>query len=98
MNLPHSSLQLHRSHLLRLRGSHGRVIKCKSGRAWITLQDDCRDVFVGPGEAFVIEGQGLVLVEAIEPTVLTIQRGASTTSAVARLRMIWGYLSTPDVS
>ncbi|HEX8987870.1 MAG TPA: DUF2917 domain-containing protein [Rhodocyclaceae bacterium] len=57
---------------LRLAGVRGRSIRCTEGRAWITAPGLAMDVFLGPGEDWRCESDGLVLVEAMGRAAVTI--------------------------
>jgi hypothetical protein len=57
--------ELHENHPLRLVEAAGRRIQCVSGVAWITAHGHSADIFLRPGELFVVPNGGLVLAEAI---------------------------------
>ncbi len=57
--------ELHENHPLRLIGAEGRRMKCLSGVLWITAYDQPIDVFLRPGQTYVIPNGGLVLAEAV---------------------------------
>ena len=61
---------------LRISDGKGMVITGHAGLAWLTLRGNRHDIFLGPGDAFAIDERGLVIIEAIEPTVLILQRPA----------------------
>lgn len=62
---PGVECRLHPNRPLRLTRARGRHIRCTSGCAWVTAPGMADDVFLHAGETWRIEGNGLVLVEAI---------------------------------
>src|SRR5437763_672020 len=66
MNGP--ALVLDRLQRFALVDAQGAVAQVKSGRVWITLEHDRRDIFLEPGETWVIDRDGLTLVQAEEPS------------------------------
>jgi len=57
--------ELHENFPLRVVGAGGRRVHCLSGVIWITAYDHPDDVFLRPGEVFVIPNDRLVLAEAV---------------------------------
>jgi hypothetical protein len=57
---------------LRLAGARGRRILCTAGCAWITAPGVADDIFLHGGEAWVVAGDGLVLVEAVGSAAVAI--------------------------
>lgn len=57
--------------LLSLGQGNSVEIGCESGAVWITQDNDPRDVVLNAGESFVSDRPGIVLVYALQPTVLT---------------------------
>jgi hypothetical protein len=68
-------LELAARELLPLADICGRRVRCLEGRVWITLDGDPRDVFLGPGESFVVDRGGVTLVHAMEPARLRLDAG-----------------------
>lgn len=58
--------------LLRVRSGVGHAIVCHSGSLWVTQHRDQRDVVLGAGESFALDRDGLALVQALEPSAITI--------------------------
>lgn len=56
---------LHEGYPLRLVGARGRRVQCLDGIVWITACNQPADIFLKPGEVFVIPNGGLVLAEAV---------------------------------
>lgn len=48
-----------------LRGGVGARIVCTHGTLWITAEGCTDDIFLAPGEAYVITSAGLVLIEGL---------------------------------
>lgn len=61
----HADYELDENHPLGLRRVAGRRIECLAGVAWITAYNQPEDVFLQPGEEFIIPNRGLLLLEAI---------------------------------
>ena len=49
----------------RLRGAAGWAITCCAGTAWVTQEDDPRDIFLRAGESFTLDRAGLALIYAL---------------------------------
>lgn len=50
---------------LRLNKASGVGVTCTSGTIWITISDDPDDIFLNPGQQYVLTSNQLALVEAI---------------------------------
>ena len=48
-----------------LRDARGQRIACTAGTIWITLTGETGDIFLSVGEAYVVPGNGLAIVESI---------------------------------
>jgi len=57
--------ELYDNHPLRLSDGKGRRVECIAGVLWITAYDSSSDIFLRPGESFIVPNGGLVLVEGI---------------------------------
>jgi hypothetical protein len=57
--------------LLTLDAARPVEIGCQSGQLWITQDNDVRDVVLSPGERFVSDRAGTVLVHALSNAVLS---------------------------
>jgi hypothetical protein len=71
---------------LALTDAAGAVAEVKSGSLWITMERDTRDIFLGPGDAWRIDRDGLTLVEAEEPSTIVL------TEAIAPHRGLTGWM------
>lgn len=50
--------------IVRLDGARGTTLRVTRGVAWVTLENDTRDVVLTAGDVFTIDRGGLTLVEA----------------------------------
>lgn len=57
--------ELHEGYPLRLVGAKGRRVQCIAGVLWITATNERADIFLKPGDNYVIPNGGLALAEAI---------------------------------
>ena len=59
--------------LFRLDGvGHGRIIHCRAGALWVTQTGDATDYILGPGDVFVVERTGRVVVQVLEEAAFAI--------------------------
>lgn len=59
-----------------LRGARGACITCTAGTVWITVADEPGDIFLTPGQAHVVRGRGLAIVESMGAGSIRIARPA----------------------
>jgi hypothetical protein len=57
---------------LRITGGASLLVAAHAGALWITEEGDTRDVIVTNGRSYRIESNGLAIVNALEPTSVTI--------------------------
>lgn len=88
-----SPLVLHRLQRLGLVDAAGTVAKVVSGRLWITLENDRRDIFLAAGDSWTIDRDGLTLVQAEERATLVLtdarKRRAAWRSRIAKSIARW---------
>lgn len=65
-------VRLARDELLGLRNGRGALVFVESGTAWITQENDLRDVLVPAGESFRIDRDGVALVQAHRAATITV--------------------------
>jgi hypothetical protein len=53
---------------LRVLNGRGVTVRCLEGIAWLTVEGEAGDRFLGPGEEYRITGKGLALIEGIKGT------------------------------
>lgn len=78
IDLVSSELCLTNGNPIRLTKACGVRIRCISGIIWITLPDRLADIFLGIGESYLIDAQGLVLVESINEGRVSVEMAAKS--------------------
>jgi hypothetical protein len=74
-----ATINLRKGEIRRVRNGLGQRIESLSGSLWVTIDNDPRDIVVGPGEGFSVDRDGdalisamddsqFVLLDALEPT------------------------------
>jgi Protein of unknown function (DUF2917) len=63
---------LKQKQVLKVRSGVGHAIVCDSGALWVTQYRDQRDVVLEAGQSFALDRDGLALVQALEPSAITI--------------------------
>ncbi len=58
----HAQVQLHPARPLRLSAAKGTRLRSVGGTAWITIDNDARDLVLAPGEEWTVESDQPVLV------------------------------------
>jgi hypothetical protein len=71
----------------------GAAVKVLSGRVWLTMDGDRRDIVLPSGDAHTIERNGLTLINAFEPSVVHVQPPQAQPAAwKGWLRKVWDAL------
>lgn len=52
----------------------GVLIVCREGVLWVTQTGDTRDHLLNPGERYTACGNGVIVIEALRPAELRIER------------------------
>lgn len=65
-DLQPAAIELRKGEIHRIRNGLGQRIEALSGCLWVTIDNDLRDIFVGPGEGFSIDRGGDTLVSAMD--------------------------------
>jgi hypothetical protein len=65
-DLTPAARHLRKGEILRLGAARGRRVESIHGGLWITMDHDVRDVVLGTGEGFTIDGDGEALVSALD--------------------------------
>src|SRR5262245_26171725 len=73
ISLSRASVCLERGRGISLRDAAGVVLTTFTGRAWLTMEGDVRDIDLAPGTAYRIERDGLTLVSALEATCVEVR-------------------------
>lgn len=68
--------ELAQGRTLAVRNGRGRAIVVFSGQVWITQDNDLRDTFVGAGESFELDHDGLALATALDDSRLMVLSAA----------------------
>lgn len=82
-------LHLHADQPLRLENARGLTLRCVSGCVWITLAGEAEDIFLHPGQEYVIRSRRLLLIEGI---------GEGRVSVLRQVRPRWFGLGRPAAS
>ena len=64
--------ELAQGRTLAVHNGRGRAIVVFSGQVWVTQDDDLRDTFVGAGESFQLDRDGLALATALDDSRLLV--------------------------
>jgi hypothetical protein len=72
LNLTHASVCLPSGHGLSLTDAAGVELTSVTGRVWLTMEGDQRDIDLQPGVAYTIERDGLTLVNAVDTSLLRV--------------------------
>jgi hypothetical protein len=65
IDTPQARLQLRPGQMAHLELAPRSRLRGVSGQAWITLDNDCRDIVLGPGEEFIAEVAGHAMASAL---------------------------------
>ena len=63
---------LRRNATLKLHDPAGVRIECRTGTLWITLDGDCRDIVLGPGEWFSTDRHDLAIMNALADSCIKV--------------------------
>lgn len=64
---------MERGGLLRIEHGQGSVLHVREGAVWLTQEGDALDRYLGPGESFRLDRDGLALAQALHArTTLTV--------------------------
>lgn len=69
--------ELSRHELVTVSDARAHEIRCESGELWITLDGDRRDIILGAGKAWRIDGDGAVAISALRDSTLRLCRQQS---------------------
>jgi hypothetical protein len=68
----HGSLGMTRGSELRIEDGQGMAVYVWEGGVWLTQEGDPRDRYLGPGDCFRLERDGVTLAQALERTALSL--------------------------
>lgn len=84
--------ELARRELLSIADARGDLIRCSTGELWITLDGDRRDVVLPAGASWRVEGDGPVVVSALQPSAFSVERHqAAFTTGLPPFRLGRGF-------
>ena len=58
---------------LALGNLRGQLIECRSGKLWITVDGEGRDVILGPGETYAVASNAPVVASAFKASEFTLR-------------------------
>lgn len=58
----------------KLNAARGATVHVRSGCVWLTQHNDPKDHILNPGDAMALNGRGVTIVTALEPTLLDLYR------------------------
>ena len=85
--------------LVRLDGAEGTTLRVTRGTLWITLENDTRDIVLTAGDSYMIDRDGLTLVEAQSASTVCVlahdlQDGRQVASRPAAYPGLAGWLGS----
>ncbi|HZX33065.1 MAG TPA: DUF2917 domain-containing protein [Rhodocyclaceae bacterium] len=66
LELERTQFRLPENQPLRVLNGNGVIVRCLEGIAWLTVEGEAGDCFLGPGEEHRITSKGLALIEGIK--------------------------------
>ncbi len=73
-----SALAMRAGELQRITGAAGSTVRIETGTVWVTQDGVRKDLVLGPGEAVRIETEGLVLLQAFAPALVSLGAQAAS--------------------
>lgn len=83
-----TELQLAGEELFTLQDIRGTRLTCVDGSVWLTLDGDLRDVFLHPGDSFVVDRDGTTLMHALAPARLRIETFSDAATLSGNWRLV----------
>ena len=93
IKLNDARIELERNQILNLSDALDVRIACVSGALWITQDRDRRDIVLKAGESFTIDRDNVVLVSAVEKSVIAMTMPAPV--HLALINGLWTLLARP---
>lgn len=81
---------------LRIARARGRRIVCTAGCAWITAPGVRDDIYLNAGDAWEVDCDGLVLIEAVSSATVALRGYARWNILCCKLRMTGNGLGPDD--
>ena len=94
-NLTQASVCLEPRRGMALTDAAGVEMECLTGRVWLTMEGDSRDIVLASGAAHTIERNGLTLINASEPSLVHVRLPLAQPAAWKRwLARVWEWLAS----
>lgn len=77
IQLSQSEICLGKRQMLSLIDGAGVRIDARSGTVWVTQHHDPRDIVLGPGESFTLDAPGQAIVQAFEPSCVSLTQAVA---------------------
>ena len=99
MSLSRASVFLEPGRGMSFKDAAGVVLTTLTGRAWLTMEGDARDIDLTPGTAYRIERDGLTLVNALEASCVEVRVPREKPEPWrVRLERIWDWLAAAGMA
>lgn len=93
IELTQAKIFLDPSRGISLTDAAGAAVKVLTGRVWLTMDGDRRDIVLPSGDTHTIERNGLTLINAVEPSLVHVQPPRVRPAAWKRwLMSVWDVL------
>jgi hypothetical protein len=73
LSVQRPALTLETGQVVTLDGAAGRRISARFGSVWVTEEGNAKDFVLAGGETLVVKGRGRTVVQALQPSYITIQ-------------------------
>lgn len=83
VDIERATMDLEKMQIIRLRGARGVRLSCGRGSLWVTQEGVARDDFLVPGVSQEVETDGMVVIEAMLSSSLTIDSGKHSGVSIA---------------
>lgn len=93
IGLTQAKFSLDSSRGISLADAAGAEVEVLTGRVWLTTDGDIRDIVLPPGDAHIIERDGLTIINAIEPSLVQVRAPQPQPAWWRRwLTHVWNWL------
>ncbi|HEU0203198.1 MAG TPA: DUF2917 domain-containing protein [Burkholderiaceae bacterium] len=86
LDLSDGCIHLGRRRHLKLQDARGTTLDCVRGTLWITQDNDARDIVLEAGERFVLDRDGMALVQAIDSADVCLRESQAAVPVGSELR------------
>ncbi|HKA42997.1 MAG TPA: DUF2917 domain-containing protein [Burkholderiales bacterium] len=91
--LTRANLCLQAGYGLSLTDAAGVELTSSTGRVWLTMEGDTRDINLRRGDTYTIERDGLTLVTALEPSLVRVRIPHGRTVWHDWMERVWTFLA-----